>query len=366
LVVAVVLWEAFETIVLPRRVARKFRFTRAFYLSTWIPWRAFARAIKSRKARETYLSYFGPLSLLMLFVVWAIVLICGFGLAYFGASRSDGFSPALGTCIYMSGTNFFTLGLGDVTPHTSVERFLAVVESGLGFGFLALVLSYLPVIYQAFSKREVNIVLLDARAGSPPTAAELLRRHAGPQGISALQQLLHDWERWSAELLESHVSYPVVSYFRSQHNNESWLSALTAILDVSALLISGADDACARQARLTFAMCRHTVVDIAQVFYAAPRPFEKDRLPAEDLERLRTTLVSSGIRLREDSATTKKLMELRGMYEPYVAALASFLFVQVPPFILAKEITDNWKTSAWGRISGYSVQPHAEAQADDH
>jgi hypothetical protein len=266
----------------------------------------------------------------------------------------------------MSGTNFFTLGLGDVTPHTSAERFLAVVESGLGFGFLALVLSYLPVIYQAFSKREVNIVLLDARAGSPPTAAELLRRHSGPQGISALQQLLHDWERWSAELLESHVSYPVVSYFRSQHNNESWLSALTAILDVSALLISGADDACARQARLTFAMCRHTVVDIAQVFYAAPRPFEKDRLPPEDLERLRTTLASSGVRLREDSAAAKKLMELRGMYEPYVAALASFLFVQVPPFILAKEITDNWKTSAWGRISGYSVQPHAEAQADDH
>src|SRR5262249_35490875 len=144
-------------------------------------------------------------------------------------------------------------------------RVLVVTESGLGFGFLALVISYLPVIYQAFSRREVNIVLLDARAGSPPTAAELLRRHAGADGVEPLERLLGDWERSTADILESHVSYPVVAYFRSQHTNESWLAALTAILDACSLLLSCVENTSSRQARLTFAMCRHTVVDLAQL-----------------------------------------------------------------------------------------------------
>jgi Ion channel len=366
LIVALVLWEAFETIILPRRVARWFRLTRMFYVSTWVPWRAIARRIHSPKLRETFIGYFGPLSLLCLFVVWAAALIFGFACLYYSAAKNDATHPGFSTLMYMSGTTFFTLGLGDVVPHTAWERRLAVFESGLGFGFLALVLSYLPVIYQAFSRREVNIVLLDARAGSPPTAAELLRRHAGPQGSEALKRLLRDWERWSAELLESHISYPVVSYFRSQHSNESWLGALTALLDTSALLVSSMDDPCTQQARLTFAMCRHTVVDLAQVFYATPRATAADRLPPSEMARLRASLIESGYRLRQGPDVNEKLIRLRSMYEPYVNALALYLYVDIPPWILAKERIDNWKTSAWGRISGFTESAKDEVVVDDH
>ena len=325
-----------------------------------------ARRIPLKKTRETFLSFFGPLSLLVLFMLWAGALICGFGLLYYNASRHDGYSPSLGTCFYLSGTTFFTLGLGDVTPHISIERVFAVVESGLGFGFLALLLSYLPVIYQAFSRREVTIVLLDARAGSPPTAAELLRRHAGPRGVEALGALLHEWERWSAELLESHVSYSVVSYFRSQHNNESWLAALTAILDTCALLIAASEEELARQALLTFAMCRHTVVDLSQVFYAAPRGLAEDRLPGEDLQRLRDTLTQAGWQFPDTPAANTKLRSLRQMYEPYVAGLSVHLYAELPPWILPKAIADNWKTSAWGRISGLTTPLSSDAATDDH
>jgi hypothetical protein len=251
-----------------------------------------------------------------------------------------------------------------VVPHTPVERFLAVVESGLGFGFLALVLSYLPVIYQAFSRREVNIVLLDARAGSPPTAGELLRRHAGPHGMESLEQLLEHWEHSAADILESHISYPGVSYFRSQHNNESWLAALAAILDTSALLIAGAENACARQARLTFAMCRHTVVDLAQLFNARPRRTAADRLPPAELQRLRTMLAQEGLQLPATEAADKKLADLREMYEPYLEALSRFFYLELPPWILAKEIADNWRTSAWGRIAGFAATVRQEP--DDH
>jgi len=364
LIIANVLWEAFETVVLPRRVARRWRITVAFYRGTWLPWRTIARSMRKVRVRETFLSYYGPLSLLFLFVFWAAALILGFGLLYYGARRGDAAFRAFTTCLYLSGTTFFTLGLGDVVPHTPVGRFLAVAESGLGFGFLALVLSYLPVIYQAFSRREVNIVLLDARAGSPPTAGELLRRHAGPHGMESLERLLHDWEHSAADILESHISYPSVSYFRSQHNNESWLAALTAILDTSALLIAGAEDACARQARLTFAICRHTAVDLAQLFNAPPRRAKADRLPHSELQRLRTTLAQAGLRLTDTEAAAKKLAELREMYEPYLEALSRFLQMELPPWILAKEITDNWRTSAWGRIAGFSAPLRHEP--DDH
>jgi len=365
--VLVILWEAFESIVLPRRVVRSFRITRGFYRATWGPWKVVARLISSTKRRETFLSIYGPLSILVLFVVWAAFLIFGFGMLYWSAAaRHDPILANFRTSLYLSGTTFFTLGLGDVTPHTEAERIFAVVESGLGFGFLALVLSYLPVIYQAFSRREVNIVLLDARAGSPPTAAELLRRHTGPQGFEPLERLLRDWERWSAQLLESHISYPVVSYFRSQHNNESWVGALTAILDVSALLIASVDNSCARQAKLTFAMCRHTVVDLAQVFHARPRSDAKDRLPAAELARLRAALAEAGFKFRDTPEADNKLKKLREMYEPYVNGLASHLFMEVPPWILSKEAVDNWRTSAWGRISGLSAPKGSEVSVDDH
>ena len=366
LLIIATLWEAFESIILPRRVTRRFRFTRVYYRTTWRPWRGIARRISTPRRREGFLSVYGPLSTLVLFGLWATLLILGFGLLIYARRTHHSSGVSLDTCFYLSGTTFFTLGLGDVTPQSSLERFLAVAESGLGFGFLALILSYLPVIYQAFSRREVSIVLLDARAGSPPTAAELLRRHTGPHAHDELQELLHEWERWSAEILESHVSYPVVSYFRSQHNNESWLGALAAILDTSALLISGVEDACSRQARLTFAICRHTVVDMAQIFSAAPNGKSPNRLPANELARLRAMLAQNGIQLRDTPESNKKLAHLREMYEPYLQALAEFLYMELPPWILAKEITDNWKTSAWGRVSGFAASEGVASPSDDH
>ena len=363
-ILAVVLWEAFETIILPRRVMRRLRLTVLIYRSTWIPWRGIARRISKTRRRESFLSYYGPLSLLFLFAVWAAGIILGFALLDFSAMAEGEASRSFATSIYFSGTTMFTLGLGDIAPRTSVGRVLAVVESGLGFAFLALVLSYLPVIYQTFSRREANIVLLDARAGSPPTAAELLRRHTGPGGVEALEHLLRDWERSSAEILESHVSYPVLGYFRSQHNNESWLAALAAILDTSGLLLANVESASARQARLTFAICRHTVVDLAQVFHTAPRHGGRERLSASEYDQLRGLLEAAGFKLRAREAASQKLAQLREMHEPYLEALAQFLAMELPPWILSKEITDNWRTSAWGRITGYTSS--AGHGTDDH
>jgi hypothetical protein len=213
-IILIVLGDAFETIVLPRRVTRTISLARLFYQYSWLSWSAAIRSIFSGKRQETYLSFYGPLSLLLLLILWATGLVIGFALLLWAsgsAIKTPEGTVTFNSYLYLSGTTFFTLGLGDVTPNTSLGRGLVAFEAGMGFGFLALVIGYLPVLNQSFSRREVNISLLDARAGSPPTAAEMLRRHSHDRGLEDLQQLFHEWERWSADLLESHLSYPVLS-----------------------------------------------------------------------------------------------------------------------------------------------------------
>jgi hypothetical protein len=246
----------------------------------------------------------------------------------------------------MSGTTFFTLGLGDVVPRTGAARALTVIEAGTGFAFLALVISYLPVLYQAVSRREASISLLDARAGSPPSAGELLHRHGRDPNGQALTNLLGEWERWSAEVLESHLSYPALAFFRSHHDNQSWLAALTAMLDVSALLMTLVEDGPARAARLTFAMARHAAVDLSQVLDATPQT-ETKRLPREEGERLRELLAEAGLKLRPVGAADAKLTELRERYEPYVCALSDRLLLALPPWLPEPDSHDDWETSAW-------------------
>ena len=346
--IVTVLWEAFETIILPRRVRRRFRLTRFFYRSTWIPWSTIAGKIRSKRRKETLLSFFGPLSLIGLLAVWAASLVFGFALLHYGLGSHlsvDGETPGFATDLYASGTDFFTLGLGDVVPVTWTARALTVFEAGMGFGFLAIVIGYLPVIYQSFSRREVIISMLDARAGSPPNAAELLTRHARDHTLDGLDSLLRDWEQWSAELLESHLSYPVLAYFRSQHDNQSWLGALTTILDASALVMAGMKGRSPSQARLTFAMARHAVVDLSQVFNTRPDFSRRARLDANDLEHLHAALRAAGVEV--DDPGGQRLAHLRRMYEPYVEALARYLQMKLPPWMVMTSQKDNWQTTAW-------------------
>lgn len=349
-----VVWEGFETIILPRSVTRRFRTARLFYRNLWTFWAGARHRVKEGK-RELFLSYFGPVSLPLLLIFWAVLLILSFTLMEWAESAMSHAGERLSfeTALYASGVTFFTLGYGDIVPHTSLGRFLAVLEAGVGFGFLAIVIGYLPVLYQAFSRREAVISLLDARASSPPSATEMLRRHSEGHSMIALVDLLRDWEKWASELLESHLSYPVLSYYRSQHDHQSWLGALTTIMDTCALLLVG----CAGdppwqsevqwQARMTLAMARHAVIDLAYVFSQAPEPPKTDRLPAEDLARLRSILNAAGLPLCDGPEDEQKLADLRELYEPYVSGLGEFLCFSLPPWLPSSDTLDNWQTSAW-------------------
>lgn len=370
LILALVLLDAFETIVLPRKVQRAFRLTSWFYRNTWVPWARVSRLIPRHSWRENFLGYFGPLSLILLLAVWAFSLIFGFALLQYGLGehvRLSGEPITFGILLYHSGETFFTLGYGDITPVSPLARALSVIEAGMGFAFLGVVVGYLPVIYSSFSSREMEISLLDSRAGSPPSACELLLRLGCCPDQTVLDNIFRDWERWSSDLLSSHISYPVLCFFRSQHSNQSWLAALTTMLDVTSIILAGVDGLRPDQAKLTFAMARHAAVDLTQVVNARYQPSRPDRLPSDRLEALRKSLMAAGMRVRTDDYADQKLLKLRSMYEPYCEALAQRLLLTVPSWIRDPEAKkDNWQSGPWDRAIQAKGLAEGVHVIDDH
>ena len=367
-----ILMDAFETVVLPRRIKRHFRIASFFYKRTWGLWIRIGRRVKSANRRENFLAYFGPLSLIVLLGFWALGLIFGFACVQYGLGEHVSLGSEKITfwkVLYLSGETFFTLGYGDITPNNGAARALAVMESGLGFAFLGVVVGYLPVIYNSFATREIEIALLYARAGSPPTAAEFLGRLGCCPEQTVLDEIFRDWERWCADLLSSHISYPVLVFFRSQHPNQSWLSAVTSMLDVTSLIITGVSGIHPDQAKLTFAMARHAVVDLAQTVNAEYSPHDLPRLTEDDMARLRTDLVAHGVTLDtgDDGVDPAgRLAEIRILYEPYVYALSRRLLMTLPPWIPSEPKKDNWKSGPWDRAIQARALEHPGHPSDDH
>jgi hypothetical protein len=252
--------------------------------------------------------------------------------------------------MYVSGTTFTTLGIGDFTPKTTLARFVTVAEAGTGFGFLAVVISYLPVLYQSFSRRETAISMLDEWAGSPPSAGDLMRRAVEAGELDELLPLMSRWEQWTAELLESHLSYQVLSYFRSQHENQSWVAALTAILDFSALVLASKTGGRIWAARRVYAIGRHALGDLSQVLRAPPRFDAPDRLSEAECRALHETLTQAGT-VVEFADFRERLDKLRKGYEPYAFALSHELLMDLPPWMPLDERKDNWETTAWEDVA---------------
>jgi hypothetical protein len=358
--IAVVLWDSFETVILPRRVSRRIRLAALYARSTWHVWSSLSRKVLSLQRREALLAVYGPLGLLVLLALWAGLLIIAYGLLIWGLGSAlvtaNHSAVGLGTDLYYSGTTFLTLGIGDVLPQNGLMRLIAVAEVGNGFAVLALVIGYLPVLYQAFSRRETRISLLDAHAGSPPSAGALLVRHPPDRRPRQLAAILAEWEGWSAELLESHLSYPFLAYYRSQHDDQSWVSALTVILDSCALVLACAqnvvrDEELIEQAAYTFAIARHAAADLARVFAAdAPGRFPlAERLPATERARLKNLFAKVGVSSESYVSTVEiSLDDIRALYEPYVYGLSQYLLMPLPPWVPAADALDDWQTTADG------------------
>jgi hypothetical protein len=341
--VVIVLRDAFQTIVLPRRPSGSLRFTRYYYIVSWFGTRWLAHRLKPAH-RDAMLSWYGPFWMIGIVGSWALVLMLAFGIIHWGAGSNltlvGGERSTFWTDVYMSGTTFFTLGMGDIYPANVVSRFISVIEAGLGLTFLAMVIGYLPVLYSSFSRREMLIALMDARAGSPPSAGELFGR-TGIAGKDRLLHMLEDFEGWCGELLESHLSYPVLAYYRSQHDHQSWISTITAVMDICAVILAAEDNAMRPQARLTFAIARHAIVDLMATF-GRPEMDGVSRLQGDELAELERIVRAAGFTLGPNFAP--RLSQIRATYEPIVASIADHLLLPLPHWLPAANQRDDWQS----------------------
>lgn len=353
--IVIILWDAFEVMLLPVPIRRKVRLVLIFFHSTWKLWSGLAGLFPEGERRERLLGIYGPLSLIVLIVTWIVGLISGFGLIDASVRGGTELMPSLLQSFYFSGVTFFTIGYGDMIPQAPAMKMTAVAEAGCGLGFLALVIGYLPVLYQLFARREAHVMLLDERAGSPPTATTLLRRHAEGRSLDALEELLREWELWSAELLESHISYPMLSYYRSQFLNQSWLAAMASIMDSCALIMVGIEGVRTFQARMSFSVARLAIAELSRILGVEQVALGNSRLATEDFARMKNELDESNLRFVEADAEVR-LAQFRATYEPFLGGLAQHLLITLPPLIAAEEQLDNWENNTRGTMAKKLVE----------
>lgn len=348
--VATMLLEIFVAFLLPRRVKRDPKIVRSVFTFAWRPWRALSRRLPAQAA-DTMLGVYGPFGLILNLVLWVFAMMLGYAcLQWAGGSHLavGGGVVGFGDDLFFSAASMAATGTAGLSAHTTFARAVQVVDAGSGLAVIAIVIGYLPALYQAFSRREATVSQLDARAGSPPSAGRLLVRSTQRGGWTALNGYLSSWETWVAELMETHLAYPVLAYFRSQHVNQNWLSAMCTLLDTCAFAIAAAPAGTVDSARFTFAIARHAVVDLGYSFHVEPREPLVDRLPPEDLSELVGQLLEAGIEPAVDLATlAARLTRMRAQYEPYINALGERLELGLPPWLAPESPTDNWRTTEW-------------------
>jgi hypothetical protein len=349
LLIVLMLLEIFLTYLVPQRVKRGPRIVRAVREFAWRPWRGLAKLLPDRAA-DTMLGLYGPFGLLLNLALWVLGMVVGYAaLQWAGSSRlTVGHGVSFGQDLYFSAATIVSSGTGNLSAHTSYARVIQVMDAASGLLVLAIVIGYLPALFQAYSKREATVSQLDARAGSPPSAGRLVIRATRRGGWPAINDYLGEWETWTAELMETHLSYPILASYRSQHVNQSWLAALCTVLDSCALTIAVAPVGTVDAARSTFAIARHAVADLSYTFRTTPTPPVVDRLPMASLERLIADLREGGVEIEEEPGTVfTRLLRMRELYEPYVNALADKLTLRLPEWIAPESPTDNWRTTQW-------------------
>jgi hypothetical protein len=331
-----VLWDGFATIVLPRTVAPMRRFSGRYYKWSWRLWAALGGRIEPKGLRLSFLAVYGPISIMLLLILWGGLVIIAFTIIYVGLGprfQAASGPVGLGTLLYMSGSTFLTLGLGDVTSADPIGRCFIILETATGYIFLGLIITYMPLLDQAYGAREVGNLLIHSRAGHPPSVIKFLHRYSGSDRSEILRGNLREGEHWMAEILQTHLSHPVLSFYRAQHWGQSWLASLTMVLDTCALLIAAGDGLPKEQARLTYRMGLHLLKDLSGALVIPADPQSTPRLTENDLPALHVALEASGIPMALDPNAAMVLLRLVRRYDCYLQPMSDWLKAPLPSWL---------------------------------
>ncbi|HKV31284.1 MAG TPA: potassium channel family protein [Candidatus Dormibacteraeota bacterium] len=308
-----ILNDVFQSVVVPRPTPARYRLTRWVVRPGWLSWRSMGLRARSTGQRERVLGVFAPLVVVVLLVLWLTGLGLGFGMIFYGLrAQLHPVVQDFPTALYFAGTSVLTIGFGDIVATSGLARLLALTAGGTGLGTIALAISFLFSLYGSFQRREILIVMLDARAGAPPSGVNLLETMAKLGMVDDLPRLFGEWEKWGAEVLDSHLAYPVLAYFRSSHDNESWVSALGAVLDATTLVLTTVVDGPRGPAKMMFAMGTHLVEDLARFFR-----IESDHDPGVEryeFDQARERLAAAGWSLLGPEESWAAFSRLRAQY----------------------------------------------------
>ena len=328
--IVILLWtllDVFRTLVMPRAARGRFRLSRFLFKPIWGPWRWIGVRRKTTQARERILATAAPFFFFVLLAGWVFLALVSYALILWSPAFSHGMGPdaSFGYALYASGTSLLTLGFG-AGGATGWTRAIGVFAAATGLGLFAVVIAYLPVLYQAFNRREVGVLMLDTRAGSPPSGPELLHRMGGASIASSLPELFAEWERWVADVLESHMSYPLLALFRSPHDYTSWVTSLGSVLDAATLIITSVQGEPDERAKLLYGTGVHAVEDLFYYFRLTEREGEIQR---DEFEDALNDMRDEGFSIRPMDEAFARFTEKRARYAPRLDAIV--LMLAAPP-----------------------------------
>jgi len=312
-IVVVVIYDLFQSVILPRPAISKVSIVRYVVRFVWYLWRWMGTRSAQVARRESRLATFGPVAVFVMFGLWAVALIVGYGLI-FDALRG-GLRPApqsFGSALFFSSTTLAPLSYGDVVPVSIPARLLTLAESGSGVLVAALIITLLFSLYQSFQAREELVVTLDAMAGAPPSGVQILETAAEHGMRDELVRTFNDWRGWAAAVLESHLAYPILVYFRSSHDNEAWLNSFGAVMDAATLIISAVEEESVGPARLMFTVGNHLVADLARYFRLSlsAHPY----VERDEFDEAMARLAKAGYRCRSNPDAWTEFASLRARY----------------------------------------------------
>jgi hypothetical protein len=329
----IVFYDLFQTVVLPRPAVHKLQLARILVRPLWRVWKWVALRSTAVDKSEGRLATFAPVALITLVLLWALGLVLGYGLILFGLR--DQFTPELADfpeAFYVSASTLVPLAYGDFVPEQGLARALIVLESANGVAFGAAAITLLFELYGSFRSREEAVVALDALAGAPASAVQLLETAAGPTMDGILKDTFEEWRKWSAMVLESHLAYPLLVYFRSSHDNEAWINSFGAVMDAANLIITSVEnDESHGSAKLMFTVGNHLVEDVAWLFR-----FQADDGPIIEREEYVAAigrLKAAGYQAQDGDAHWEKFAKFRGKYASTLNNISQLLAAPPAPWV---------------------------------